>query len=42
MMTQRYAHLRDNSLMHASNVISGLMRPEEKVIDFEQHESRSA
>ena len=42
MMTQRYAHLRDNSLMHASNVISRLMRPEEKVINFEQHESRSA
>jgi integrase len=41
LMTQRYAHLRDESLMQASNVIKGLMKPEKTVIDFD-HQSRSA
>ena len=40
LMTQRYAHLRDEALMQASNVITGLMRPETKVIDLQEHRTR--
>lgn len=40
LMTQRYAHLRDEALMQVSNIIAGLMPPETKVIDLEQHRTR--
>lgn len=40
LMTQRYAHLQDEALMQVSNIIAGLMPPETKVIDLEQHRTR--
>jgi hypothetical protein len=35
-MTQRYAHLSDDALMQASNVISDINKQEKEVIDIEQ------
>ena len=42
LMTQRYAHLRDDALMQASNVISGLMKQEKEVIEIEQHRTKNS
>ena len=38
LMTQRYAHLRSDTLMQASNVISDIIKQEKEVIDIEQHQ----
>ena len=37
LMTQRYAHLRDDTLMQASNVISDFMEQGNQIIDIEEH-----
>ena len=37
LMTQRYAHLRNDTLIQASNVISDLIKQENEVIEIEQH-----
>jgi len=42
LMTQRYAHLRGDALMQASNVISGLIKQEEEVIEIEQQRSKNS
>jgi integrase len=42
MMTQRYAHLRDDTLMQASNVISDLIKQEKEVIEIEQHLTKNS
>ena len=36
-MTQRYAHLRNEALMEASNVISDLTKPETNIIELDEH-----
>ena len=34
-MTQRYAHLRNEALMDASNVISEIIKPETEIIELD-------
>jgi hypothetical protein len=41
LMTQRYAHLRSDTLMQASNVISDIIKQEKKVIEIEQHRTKN-
>jgi hypothetical protein len=35
-MTQRYAHLRNEALMDASNVISEIIKPETNIIELDE------
>ena len=39
LMTQRYAHLRNEALMDASNVISDLTKPETNIIELDGHKT---
>jgi len=39
LMTQRYAHLRNEALMEASNVISDLTKPETNIIELDELKS---
>ena len=41
LMTQRYAHLRNDTLIQASNVISDLIKQEKEVIEIEQHRTKN-
>ena len=40
LMTQRYAHLRNEALMDASNVISEIIKPETEIIELDGHKTR--
>jgi hypothetical protein len=42
LMTQRYAHLRSDTLMQASNVISDIIKQEKEVIEIEQHRTKNS
>ena len=42
LMTQRYAHLRNDTLIQASNVISDLIKQEKEVIEIEQHRTKNS
>jgi integrase len=42
LMTQRYAHLRSDTLMQASNVISDLIKQEKEAIEIEQHRTKNS
>ena len=39
LMTQRYAHLRNEALMDASNVISDIAKPETNIIELDGHKT---
>ena len=39
LMTQRYAHLRNEALMEASNVISEIIKPETEIIELDGHKT---
>ena len=39
-MTQRYAHLRNEALMDAINVISEIIKPETEIIELDGHKTR--
>jgi site-specific recombinase XerD len=39
LMTQRYAHLRNEALMDASNVISEIIKPETNIIELDDLKS---
>ena len=36
-MTQRYAHLNNDALMEASNVISDLTKSHQNIIELDEH-----
>jgi len=42
LMTQRYAHLRNDTLIQASNVISDLIKQEKEVIDIELYRTNKS
>jgi integrase len=37
--TQRYAHLSNEALMEASNVISEIIKPETEIIELDGHKT---
>ena len=41
LMTQRYAHLSNEAMMEASNVISDIIKQEKEVIEIEQHRTKN-
>jgi hypothetical protein len=41
LMTQRYAHLRSDTLMQASNVISDIIKQKKEVIEIEQQRTKN-
>jgi len=42
LMTQRYAHLSDDALMQASNVISDIIKQKTEVFEIEQQRTKNS